>query len=120
MRRQRIGQTIILLDITEPARRAFTAGAWVITNELRGLRRPALLPLGAGVAVTIVAWLASPDAGWVTGQVIHSIDVRPPIGAGMPTGQRQTTLHLPGDATDVGADAALGLAAVLGYGSARG
>jgi signal transduction histidine kinase/ActR/RegA family two-component response regulator len=30
VRRQRIGQTIILLDITEPARRAFTAGAWVI------------------------------------------------------------------------------------------
>jgi signal transduction histidine kinase/DNA-binding NarL/FixJ family response regulator len=30
VRRQRIGQTIILLDITEPARRAFEAGAWVI------------------------------------------------------------------------------------------
>ncbi|HKY38819.1 MAG TPA: ATP-binding protein [Polyangiaceae bacterium] len=30
VRRQRIGQIIILLDITEPTRRAFEAGAWVI------------------------------------------------------------------------------------------
>jgi signal transduction histidine kinase/ActR/RegA family two-component response regulator len=30
VRGQRIGQTIIVLDITEPARRAFEAGAWVI------------------------------------------------------------------------------------------
>jgi hypothetical protein len=37
-----------------------TAGAWAITNEWRGLRRPALLPLAGGVAVTLVAWLASP------------------------------------------------------------
>jgi hypothetical protein len=37
-----------------------TAGAWAITHEWRELRRPALLPLGAGVAVTLVAWLASP------------------------------------------------------------
>lgn len=37
-----------------------TAGAWAVTNEWRGLRRPALLPLGAGVAVTLVVWLASP------------------------------------------------------------
>lgn len=36
------------------------AGVWAIANELRELRRPALLPLGAGVAVTLVAWLASP------------------------------------------------------------
>jgi hypothetical protein len=37
-----------------------TAAAWAITKEWRGLRRPALVPLGAGVAVTLVAWLASP------------------------------------------------------------
>ena len=37
-----------------------TAGAWVTTNEWRGLRRPALLPLGGGVAVTLLAWLAGP------------------------------------------------------------
>ena len=37
-----------------------TAGAWAITNEWRGLRRPALLPLAGGVAVTLAAWLASP------------------------------------------------------------
>jgi signal transduction histidine kinase/ActR/RegA family two-component response regulator len=30
VRRQRVGQIIILLDITEPTRRAFEAGAWVI------------------------------------------------------------------------------------------
>ena len=30
VRHQRIGQIIILLDITEPARRAFAAGAWVL------------------------------------------------------------------------------------------
>ena len=37
-----------------------TAGAWAITHEWRGLRRPALLPLAGGVTVTLVAWLASP------------------------------------------------------------
>lgn len=37
-----------------------TAGVWVITNELRGLRRPALLPLAAGMGVTLAAWLVSP------------------------------------------------------------
>lgn len=37
-----------------------TAGAWAITNEWRALRRPALLPLAAGVGVTLAAWLASP------------------------------------------------------------
>jgi hypothetical protein len=37
-----------------------TAGVWAITNELRGLRRPALLPLAAGVGVTLAAWLVSP------------------------------------------------------------
>jgi hypothetical protein len=37
-----------------------TAGGWVIANEWRGLRRPAPLPLAAGVAVTLLAWLASP------------------------------------------------------------
>jgi hypothetical protein len=37
-----------------------TAGAWAITNELRALRRPALLPLTAGAGVTLAAWLASP------------------------------------------------------------
>jgi hypothetical protein len=37
-----------------------TAGAWTIANEWRGLRRPALLPLAAGVAVTLAAWLTSP------------------------------------------------------------
>ena len=37
-----------------------TAGAWVVTNEWRGLRRPALLPLATGVGVTLAAWLASP------------------------------------------------------------
>lgn len=37
-----------------------TAGAWAVTNEWRELRRPALLPLAGGVAVTLVAWLASP------------------------------------------------------------
>jgi signal transduction histidine kinase/ActR/RegA family two-component response regulator len=30
VRRRRIGQTVILLDITKPARRAFESGAWVI------------------------------------------------------------------------------------------
>jgi hypothetical protein len=39
-----------------------TAGAWAIAHEWRGLRRPALLPLAAGVAVTFAAWLASPAA----------------------------------------------------------
>jgi hypothetical protein len=50
------------LGIAPPAFLAgmLTAGAWAITNEWRGLRRPALLPLAAGVAVTLVAWLASP------------------------------------------------------------
>ena len=37
-----------------------TAGAWAITNELRALRRPALLPLASGAGVTLAAWLASP------------------------------------------------------------
>jgi hypothetical protein len=37
-----------------------TAGAWAVVGELRGLRRPAALPLVAGVALTLVAWLASP------------------------------------------------------------
>ena len=37
-----------------------TAGAWAVTNEWRALRRPALLPLAAGVGVTLAAWLASP------------------------------------------------------------
>jgi hypothetical protein len=36
-----------------------TAGAWAITNELRALRRPALLPLAAGAGITLAAWLAS-------------------------------------------------------------
>jgi hypothetical protein len=50
------------LGIAPPAFLAgmLTAGAWAITNEWRGLRRPALLPLAAGVAVTLAAWLASP------------------------------------------------------------
>jgi hypothetical protein len=50
------------LGIAPPAFLAgiVTAGVWAIANELRALRRPALLPLGAGVAVTLVAWLASP------------------------------------------------------------
>ena len=37
-----------------------TVGGWAITNEWRALRRPALLPLAAGVGVTLAAWLASP------------------------------------------------------------
>ena len=37
-----------------------TAGAWVVATELRGLRRPAPLPLAAGAVVTLAAWLASP------------------------------------------------------------
>ena len=37
-----------------------TAGAWTVVSELRGLRRPALLPLAAGAAITLVAWMASP------------------------------------------------------------
>jgi hypothetical protein len=37
-----------------------TAGAWAVASELRGLRRPAPLPLAAGAAITLVAWLASP------------------------------------------------------------
>jgi hypothetical protein len=37
-----------------------TAGAWAITDQWRQLRRPALLPLVAGLAVALVAWLASP------------------------------------------------------------
>ena len=37
-----------------------TAGAWAIAYEWSRLRRPALLPLLAGVALTLVAWLASP------------------------------------------------------------
>lgn len=37
-----------------------TAGAWVVATEWRGLRRPAPLPLAAGVAATLMAWLASP------------------------------------------------------------
>jgi hypothetical protein len=37
-----------------------TAGAWAVASELRGLRRPAPLPLSAGVAITLVAWFASP------------------------------------------------------------
>jgi hypothetical protein len=37
-----------------------TAGAWAITDQWRQLRRPALLPLVAGLAAALVAWLASP------------------------------------------------------------
>jgi hypothetical protein len=37
-----------------------TAAAWVVATELRGLRRPAPLPVAAGAAITLVAWLASP------------------------------------------------------------
>ena len=37
-----------------------SAGAWTVASELRGLRRPAPLPLAAGAAITLVAWLASP------------------------------------------------------------
>ncbi len=37
-----------------------TAGAWAITDQWRKLRRPALVPLIAGVAIALVAWLASP------------------------------------------------------------
>ena len=50
------------LGIAPPAFLAgiVTAGVWAIANELRALRRPALLPLGAGVVLTLVAWLASP------------------------------------------------------------
>ena len=37
-----------------------TAGAWAITDQWKQLRRPALVPLAAGLAVALVAWLASP------------------------------------------------------------
>ena len=35
-------------------------GAWVAADEWRQLRRPALIPLVAGVALTLVLWLISP------------------------------------------------------------
>jgi hypothetical protein len=37
-----------------------TAGAWAIGKEWRGLRPPAPIPLAAGIAIALVAWLASP------------------------------------------------------------
>jgi hypothetical protein len=37
-----------------------TAGAWAITDQWKQLRRPALVPLAAGLAVALLAWLASP------------------------------------------------------------
>jgi hypothetical protein len=37
-----------------------TAGAWAVANEWSRLRRPAPVPLIAGVALTLAAWLASP------------------------------------------------------------
>lgn len=37
-----------------------TAGAWAIADQWRELRRPALPPLAAGLAVGLVAWLVSP------------------------------------------------------------
>ena len=40
-----------------------TAGAWAIADQWRQLRRPALIPLVAGLAVALVAWLASPANG---------------------------------------------------------
>jgi hypothetical protein len=37
-----------------------TAGTWVVTTEWRALRPPAPIPLAAGTAVSLVAWLVSP------------------------------------------------------------
>jgi hypothetical protein len=37
-----------------------TAGAWTITDQWKQLRRPALVPLAAGLVLALVAWLASP------------------------------------------------------------
>ena len=49
-----------------------TDSGW-ITSELRDVLLPRF-PMGrlGTDAARLVAWLASPDAGWVTGQVIHS------------------------------------------------
>jgi hypothetical protein len=37
-----------------------TAGLWAIASEWLQLRRPPLIPFGAGLALSIAAWLASP------------------------------------------------------------
>lgn len=37
-----------------------TAGAWAITDQWKQLRRPALVPLAAGLVLALAAWLASP------------------------------------------------------------
>ena len=40
-----------------------TAGTWAIAREWAHLRRPAPIPLVAGVAIALVAWLVSPANG---------------------------------------------------------